>query len=295
MKINRLVCIDWKDSRETSIEGQWQKDWGTALSKVTVMTIDEFLSAALESVVLVFVHESAIRRVVRNDEQFLEELKKVRAKASVCNSFVGLVSAGKLCEKTIISDDSRYCLLSTPFPRYLGFLKDRIEQLISDLENAHCDSGKICDAWVRFDAADSFSDFTVALSVLCQGFLAQYALKNRIEGAGVDTKGYVELGNALKAIGWVEDEAAEQVSQTVVELDLDVGQPAPDIAFWTDPFEGSNSLRVGIQSELPKSLTQLPDIEKLINAIEQDTVNTEGFVDTVAKAYLELNKLLEAA
>ncbi|MBX3421818.1 MAG: hypothetical protein KF752_09725 [Pirellulaceae bacterium] len=134
-----------------------------------------------------------------------------------------------------------------------------------------------------------------ALSLLCQGYLAEYALKNQIDGT-VSTKGFVDVGKALKAMGWVDDELAEKVSQTVDNLNFDSEKQTPNVAFWTEPFEGSKLLREGIRCELPKSLTKLPDdIENLFKAIDERMVSDEDFVDTVAKAYLTLSKLLEAA
>jgi hypothetical protein len=137
-------------------------------------------------------------------------------------------------------------------------------------------------------------EFSPALSLLCQGYLAQYALKNRTDG-GVNLRGHDDVGRALKGMGWVEDEAAEKVSQIVVDLNLDSEQPMPETAFWTDPFEGSRSLRDGIQRELPKTSLNLPDdIENLVKAIEVKSVSDEQFVSIVSKAYLKLNELLEA-
>lgn len=148
----------------------------------------------------------------------------------------------------------------------------------------------------RFLRHQQSFEYTTSLSLLCQGYLAQYALNHRSDGGGVDTKGYVHVGRALNVMGWVEDEAAEKVYQTVVDLDSCAEQPMPGIAFWADPFEGSKSLRDGIQSELPKSLSKLPDdIESLVKAIEDKNISEEPFVSTVAKAYLKLNELLEAA
>jgi hypothetical protein len=137
--------------------------------------------------------------------------------------------------------------------------------------------------------------FQVALSLLCQGNLGRHVLTNHNAVGGIDTTGSPDLGKALKAMGWVEDETTMKVSQLVVDLNLSAKQLEPDISFWTDPFVGLNSLRGGIQSELPRSLLKLPGICNLLNTIEQNKVNTKGFKDTVTRAYLELNILLETA
>jgi hypothetical protein len=111
----------------------------------------------------------------------------------------------------------------------------------------------------------------------------------------VDLKGQVDLGRALRAMGWVEDDEAEIVSRTMIDLDLDCEQPTPGIAFWTDPFEGCKSLRDGMRCELPKSKSKLLEsVDDLVKAIEENNVSNESFVRIVAKAYLELNQILEA-
>jgi hypothetical protein len=149
--------------------------------------------------------------------------------------------------------------------------------------------------WPTILRPAKYSENLTALLFLCHGFLAHYAWRNAVN-RGVDTKHFAFVGKALRGMGWVEDEAAETVSQTVDDLDLDEGQPMPGIAFWSAPFEGTKSLRDGVQSELPKSASGLPDsIEDLVKAIEGNNVSDEQFIDIVAKAYLELNSLLEAA
>jgi hypothetical protein len=149
--------------------------------------------------------------------------------------------------------------------------------------------------WPTVIRPSQFLEYSASLSLLCQGYLAQYALNNRTK-RGVNLRGQVELGCALKIMGWVEDDAAEIVSRTMIDLDVDYGQPTPGIAFWTDPFEGCKSLRDGMRSELPKSKSKLLEsVDDLVKAIEENDVSTESFVLIVAKAYLTLSKLLEAA
>lgn len=137
-------------------------------------------------------------------------------------------------------------------------------------------------------------EYSSALSVLCQGYLAQYALTNK-ENGGVNINGFRDVGKALHVMGWAEDESAKTVSQAVNKLELDSEQPLKDSKFWTDPFEGGKSIRNGLQSELSKSHARIPEgIEALVQVIEDKNFADTNFVSVVAKAYLDLNQLLEA-
>lgn len=103
--------------------------------------------------------------------------------------------------------------------------------------------------------------------------------------------------------------------------------PESDLDFWQLPFEGGISLRQGlerefrslrknVQDKIQKKMLEWPDslklpcqIEKLVKAIESATENDKAqeksannnklfdgdFICVVARAYLELNILLEAA
>jgi hypothetical protein len=137
-------------------------------------------------------------------------------------------------------------------------------------------------------------EYSSAISILCQGYLAQYALINK-ENGGVNINGFRDVGKALHVMGWAKDESAKTVSQAVNKLELDSEQPLKDSKFWTDPFEGGKSIRNGIQSELSKSHARIPDgIEALVKAIEDKNFADTNFVGVVAKAYLDLNQLLGA-
>jgi hypothetical protein len=136
-------------------------------------------------------------------------------------------------------------------------------------------------------------EYGLALSILCQGFLADYALRNVSDGGGVDVKGHSEIGMGLFKMGWVADAKAEKVSDEVAALGLCSNDGVPEIDFWTGPFEGGDkSLREGIQSELPKNQTSIPsDVEALVKAIEEQRAPD---VVVVAKAYDQISNLLEA-
>ena len=176
------------------------------------------------------------------------------------------------------------------------------------------------------DPPDSPAEYSISLSLLCQGYLAHHAGFSENRGnAGIDKKGCAYVGKALKSMGWVEDEAATVVSQTVKDFDLSPSESLPDADFWRSPFEGK-SLRQGLEEEcqslrknvqnkiqnetldwldnstLPSRTAKLVEaIEKAIKAKEtlaeaanNNKLFDEDFISVVSRAYLELNLLLEA-
>ncbi len=177
------------------------------------------------------------------------------------------------------------------------------------------------------DPPDSPAEYSISLSLLCQGYLAHHAGSPENRGdAGIDTKGCANVGKALKTMGWVEDEAATVVSQTVKDFDLSPSESLLDADFWRSLFEGKSlrqgleeecrSLRKNVQNKIQNgmlvwldSATMPSQIGKLVEAIENATKKDEkreesannkklfdeDFICVVARAYLELNILLEAA
>lgn len=163
------------------------------------------------------------------------------------------------------------------------------------------------------DPPDAPAEYSLSLSLLCQGYLAQYAgLPENQVGSSIDTKGCADVGKALMVMGWVEDEAATKVSQTVEDLGLNPAESLPEVDFWRTPFEGEKSLREGLEEEcrslrknvhgkIQDGTIQWNDNEKLpkhtnelVAAIESGNVSQDKFVCVVARAFLELNLLLKA-
>lgn len=176
------------------------------------------------------------------------------------------------------------------------------------------------------DPPDSPAEYSISLSLLCQGYLAHHAgLPENRGDAGIDTKGCANVGKALKSMGWVEDEAATVVSQTVKDFDLSPSESLPDADFWRSPFEGKSlrqgleeecrSLRQNVQNKIQNGTLEWPDnatlpsrTAKLVEAIEKaieaketlagaatnNKLFDEDFICVVARAYLDLNLLLEA-
>lgn len=170
------------------------------------------------------------------------------------------------------------------------------------------------------------TESVIALSILCQGFLANCALASR-QRLGVDVERCIEIGTALYQMGWVTDEAATEESQTVKNLGFSCSEDNPkselsrtlSIQYWTIPFEGVDSLTSQIEMEckvlrkevsgrqigLPDQCDELKwatdsdfpqNVGLLMKAVQagNEEAQKETFACTVAKAYLELCKLLEA-
>lgn len=187
---------------------------------------------------------------------------------------------------------------------------------------------------------------SLSLSLLCQGFLAQYALNpaNCVHGV-VNTKGCADVGSALKAMGWVNEDGSkpeivkelerQRLTEAVDDGDSGCGEGNHDpssnsdseLDFWQSPFECGKSLRQGLevefrslrknaQSKIQNGMLEWTDnatfpsrTAKLVEGIEKagktreaqgEVANNtklfgENFVCVVARAYLELNILLEAA
>lgn len=187
-------------------------------------------------------------------------------------------------------------------------------------------------------------DFCACLSILCQGFLAQYALNptNCVNHA-INTKGCADVRTALKSMGWVNEDGSKP--EIVKELEhqrstksVDESQSERDEAerdkssisnseldFWQSPFDVGKSLREGLEEECgairkiveskiqngtlvwPEDLTLPSRTAELVEAIEKangeklskaepknNPLFDQDFIYLVAKAYLELNILLEA-
>ncbi len=189
-------------------------------------------------------------------------------------------------------------------------------------------------------------EYGLSLSLLCQGFLAQYALKsaNCVNGA-LYTKGCTDVDSALRVMGWVNENGRkpeivkelerERAAELTHDGESGSGEVNHDLSsnsdsgldFWQLPFEGGISLRQCLYGEFwslrknvqikiqngmlvwPESATMPSQIGKLVEAIENATkanetreksannkkLFDEDFICIVARAYLELNILLEAA
>ena len=288
-----IVCIDHKDiSPDNQIKDKWRKRWLEVDMVQRVMLWSEFENDPLSDCTLVLIHRSAMSY---DDEEYRKQVYVVEQKLKGPNTIcVGVVSAGSSLKHSI-SHEGRFCILQTPFGIELSELANRIHVLFSEINEAYPDAEKLHRAWENFDKAGECSEFTLSLSLLCQGYLAQYALTNKANG-GVNINGCCDVGKALYAMGWVEDESAKKVSQAVNKLELDSEEPLQDIKFWTDPFEGGKSIRSGIQCELPKSLPKIPDgVEDLVQAIEGKNISDSHFVSLVSRAFLDLSQLLKAA
>jgi hypothetical protein len=200
------------------------------------------------------------------------------------------------------------------------------------------------------DPPDAGPKYPISLAQLCQGYLAQYALKSQTDGGAVDISGCADVDTALKAMGWVDEDGSkpeivkelehQRSTKSVDESESERDEAKSDkssksnsvLDFWRSPFEGKSlrqgleeecrSLRKNVQNKIQNGTLEWPDnatlpsrTAKLVEAIEKaveaekkanemklsvaesknNPLFEQDFICLVAKAYLELNKLLEAA
>jgi hypothetical protein len=173
-------------------------------------------------------------------------------------------------------------------------------------------------------------EYGLSLSLLCQGFLAQYALNpaNCVNDA-INTKGCADVRTALKSMGWVNEDGSKpeivkelehqrstkSVDESQSERDeakRDKSSSNSELGFWQSPFDGGKSLREGleeecgalrkiVESKIQNGTLEWPDdallptrINRLVNAIKGGKVSDDQFVSVVARAYNDLSLLLEA-
>jgi len=174
-------------------------------------------------------------------------------------------------------------------------------------------------------------EYGVSLSLLCQGFLAQYALKPaNCFAVASDTKGCTDVCKSLQSMGWVNEDGSKpeivrELERERLEEFVEQSESARDevksdksttsgseLDFWQSPFEGGKSLREGLEEECrslrknveskiqngtlewPNNATLPTRINSLINTIKDGKVSDDQFVSVVARAYNDLNLLLEA-
>jgi hypothetical protein len=148
-------------------------------------------------------------------------------------------------------------------------------------------------------------EYGLSLSLLCQGFLAQYALKPANCGNGaIKTNGCADVGTALKAMGWVNEDGSkpeivnelerQRSTEAVDESESERDEANSDkssksnseLDFWRSPFEGKSlrqgleeecrSLRKNVQNKIQNGTLEWPDnatlpcrTAKLVEAIEK--------------------------
>jgi hypothetical protein len=298
MNLN-VIYVDYKDGK-----GKWQKDWHSLCYGKIVTLEDAIQNGGTRQADIQVVHRSNPGLLSCVDSEQLKSLQK--------NGHVMVVSTSNGIP--VFSDDGFVCISGESFPGGAGaltHLQERFQLLVTRLSQCE-DAPCRLNAWKEFHRCNVLNEFVISLSLLCQGFLAQYALNNRANGC-VNTKLCADVGKALKVMGWVEDEVATEASPTVRDLGLNPAESLPEADFWRKPFEGEKSLRQGLVEECPvlrekvssKIENKLLDwsegatlpkrIDALVKAIENSQVAGGNFVCVVARAYLELNLLLEDA
>jgi len=150
------------------------------------------------------------------------------------------------------------------------------------------------------------AEFQTALSILCQGYLAAEAMGN---SRWTKYEPSDDFSKALIGMGWAAANGDSlELSGNVVGLGLEVQDDLAGIGFWLEPFDPEKTrdwkkvlerLRSQLKVELKREIPE--DISELLCAIEM-AVESDGDAASstinpaiVARAYLELNILLEAA
>jgi hypothetical protein len=136
---------------------------------------------------------------------------------------------------------------------------------------------------------------SLALMILCQGYLAKYAMTVSLKRGG-HTEGCEAIATALRRMGWVEMVDVDNSTHIVSRRDSYPEVQLSCVEYWSVPFQGGMSLRARLKSELGTAQAVLPEsVLELVEAIEKNNVLDEVFASAVARAYSELSQLLESA
>jgi hypothetical protein len=299
-----VIYVDYKDK-----EGKWQKEW-LSLCEGNILTLTEVSGGGKDLHAGIFVVHKSL------PDFTLEPLQG--------KGYVMVVSGSK--GNTKCSDDGFVCESGEAFPGNgdLTHLKPRFHMLVTSLLQCRDPQCRLA-AWSEFHRYNEIDEYVISLSLLCQGYLALYAVFLNKEGfSGICTENYAYVRRALNAIGLVADDVVKEVSDTVQGLDSNPAKSMPDVEYWLSPFAGESfscqeeraeleRLRKGLEKECgslrekfqrdnkgqsldcPESGSLPLRINALVKAIEDDQVSDGNFVCVVARAYLELNLLLEDA
>lgn len=294
-----IVCVDHKDvGRSNQIKDEWRKTWFDIPAVQRVLRWEEFKDDSLEHCTLVLVHRSALshddKELAKQVEVIEEKQKQLGASFSL-----GIVSAGSSAEHQIWNE-GRICVLRTPFEAELSGLAHRIGVLFSEILEAKCNSERLVDAWETFDKADDCCESLMALSLLCQGYLASGALLDD-RGSWNATSG---IGRALRDMGWAADADDDKLVTSTAVADLKLAKPLalPGVDFWLSPFgEPDGDERSRVVNELRSNLEkewkgELPEcVDRLINDIEQTKDGGSVDMNVVVEAFLAFQERLEKA
>lgn len=276
-----VLCIDYLGT-----SGAWNKDWESLHGSILTKTLDDVLSTstALDFRVAL-IHESAL-----NNFRGLTD-SRLRTLLSKLAGCIGVVSGGTQCN-TEVNDDGRICRVKTVFPNLPASLDSLAPEFAKLLENLavaeNAEDRK--HSWYMFDSKQIF-DYLPALSLLCQGFLADFALKQP-EGEDLPE----QVHKALSEMGWMTKDSPWAAAEAVRGLELGPGGQALGLEFWTSCFEAAEGkkpmevLKAGLVQEMEGGVS-----ERVLRLLESIEKGSEPEVDTVAGAYLDLAAQLEKA
>ena len=159
--------------------------------------------------------------------------------------------------------------------------------------------------------------FETSLPFLCQGFLANHALKlgNRLHGA-FGTKEFSDVAAALKVMGWVNENGSNLEIVKELERERSAGSaddgesgsgecnhdpscnPESDLDFWQLPFAGGISLRQGLEREFRSLRKNVQDKIQKGKLLWPDNATlpcrTAKLVEAIEKAIKAKETLAEA-
>lgn len=200
----QYLCVDKK------LDDDWRKQWHSMSEDPEVISyreLKEILAVEkIEPICMLIIHSSAI--VVEEHNDLINEIHKSKEIPYI----MWINSDAYLTKET--SPDGRVHYSGIPFPgnKDLSHLSEKFQKLLSTL--SHIPRGRGIDdkaiidkrkkAWDDWETIDNELIILPALSILCQGYLAIYAQKKKLEHPGSFDG---ELKNsmlflALEKMGW---------------------------------------------------------------------------------------------
>ncbi len=288
----KLICIDYKND-----QGDWQKNWTSLYDSTHVLTLQNAEKLDAE---LILIHQSAIGNFANFENQAFVD---IREKTDAC---IGIVSTDG-CSNSETSMDGKCYRLQTSFPKALDHLKGKVAGLIEELQDVEKleeakKTGARKRAWARFDTTVLPNENLIALSFLCQGYLATGALKE-----GLEPHAASDVGVALVEMGWaVEDDQDSSIlraSSSVSSLELKPSKELPKADYWLGAFgEPEDDSWSNVIAELEHSVKNewgednLPEAASTLLKKIGESVSPKCSLDlnVVAEAFLVFQKRLKA-
>jgi hypothetical protein len=286
----QYLCVDKK------FDNDWRKQWRSMSEDPEVVSYKELKKTladeTIEPICLLIIHSSAI--VVEEHKDLINEIYKSKEIPYI----MWINSDSYLTRET--SPDGRVHYSGIPFPgnKDLSHLSKKFQELLTALSaiprgrdiNDEATIKQRKKAWDGWEGIDNELTLLPALSILCQGYLAIYAGKKKLEHAGSfagELKNSI-LFTALEQMGWFgvdkkkitalinneSDQRFEEILSPEWWNIFDDGVTFPDL---------SARLLRECKGNIP------PEISALLHAIESNTVD----VGQVAAGYCSIMECIK--